>query len=141
MPIMSFLFRILSTVNSEKKLRAPGEEDDIDAKIRELHALKLTDQQMANKIGKSKVTVAQRRKKLGLPSNGKKGRQPGARRSGKPTEEGEYPIIGGTEENPVYGSMRMKVIEEKIVNGHKVKVLPPGYADGAAPMKNVAVRS
>jgi hypothetical protein len=58
-----------------------------------------------------------------------------------PTEEGEYPIIGGTKENPVFGSMRMKVIEEKVVDGHKVKVLPPGYAMGAEPAKNVSVSS
>ena len=58
-----------------------------------------------------------------------------------PVEEGDYPIIAGTQENPVYGSMRMRVIEEKIVDGHKVKVLPPGYAHGAAPPKNVCVRS
>jgi hypothetical protein len=37
--------------------------------------------------------------------------------------------------------MRMKVVEEKIVDGHKVKVLPPGYAHGPAPPKNVSVRS
>jgi hypothetical protein len=37
--------------------------------------------------------------------------------------------------------MRMKVIEEKVVDGHKVKVLPPGYADGAWPAQNVSVRS
>ena len=42
---------------------------------------------------------------------------------------------------PQFGSMRMKVIEEKVVDGHKVKVLPPGYADGASPQKNVTVRS
>jgi hypothetical protein len=77
---------------------------------------------------------------MGLPSNGKKGPPRGPRRSGKSTEEGEYPIIGGTQENPVYGSMRMKVVEEKIVDGHKVKVLPPGYADGVYPQKNVSVR-
>jgi hypothetical protein len=34
----------------------------------------------------------------------------------------------------------MKVIEEKIVDGHKVKVLLPGYAVGAKPTKNVWVR-
>jgi hypothetical protein len=56
-------------------------------------------------------------------------------------DEGEYPILGGTKENPVYGSMRMKVIEEKVVDGHKVKVLPPGYAQGAYPQKNVSVSS
>jgi hypothetical protein len=116
-------------------------EDDIDAQIRKLHALKLTDQQMANRTGRSKATICQRRNRMGLPSNGQKGRPPGALRSGKPTEEGEYPIIGGTQENPVYGSMRMKVIEEKIVDGHKVKVLPPGYAQGAEPAKNVSVSS
>jgi arginine repressor len=124
-----------------RKQREPGEEDDIDAQIRELHALKLTDQQMANKIGRSKGVICQRRNKMGLPSNGKKGPPRGARRSGKATEEGEYPIIGGTDENPVYGSMRMKIIEEKIVDGHKVKVLPPGYAQGAYPQKNVSVQS
>jgi hypothetical protein len=37
--------------------------------------------------------------------------------------------------------MRMKVIEEKIVDGHKVKVLSPGYAHSATPPKNVSVRS
>jgi hypothetical protein len=37
--------------------------------------------------------------------------------------------------------MRMKVVEEKVVDGHKVKVLPPGYAEGVFPAKNVAVRS
>jgi hypothetical protein len=41
---------------------------------------------------------------------------------------------------PQFGSMRRKVVEEKIVNGHKVKVLPTGYADGAWPVKNVAVQ-
>jgi hypothetical protein len=44
-------------------------------------------------------------------------------------------------ENPVFGSMCMKVIEEKVVDGHKVKVLPPGYAMGAEPAKNVSVSS
>jgi len=56
-------------------------------------------------------------------------------------EEGEYPIIGGTEDHPIYGSMGMKVIEEKMVDGHTVKVLPPGYAEGAYPAKHVSVRS
>jgi hypothetical protein len=37
--------------------------------------------------------------------------------------------------------MRMKVVEEKVVDGRKVKVLPPGYAIGAKPTKNVCVRS
>jgi hypothetical protein len=37
--------------------------------------------------------------------------------------------------------MRMKVVEEKIVDGRKVKVLPPGYAMGAEPAKNVSVGS
>ena len=46
--------------------------------------------------------------------------------------------IGG---DPQFGSMRMKVIEEKVVDGHKVKVLPPGYAQGAYPQRNVTVRS
>jgi hypothetical protein len=95
---------------------------------------------MADKIGKSKAIICHRRNKMGLPSNGKKGPPRGPRRSGKSTEEGEYLIIGGTQENPVYGSMRMKVVEEKIVDGHKVKVLPPGYADGVYPQKNVSVR-
>jgi hypothetical protein len=128
------------TSTGAKKRHEPGEEDEIDEKIRELHALKLTDQQMADKIGKSEATICHRRNKMGLPSNGKKGPPRGPRRSGKSTEEGEYPIIGGTQENPVYGSMRMKVVEEKIVDGHKVKVLPPGYADGVYPQKNVSVR-
>jgi hypothetical protein len=35
----------------------------------------------------------------------------------------------------------MKIVEEKIIDGHKVKVLPPGYAQGASPQKNVTVRS
>jgi len=96
---------------------------------------------MAKKIGKAKCTIAQRRNRMGLLTNGKRGRPPGARRSGKAAEEGEYPIIGGTKENPVYGSMRMKVVEEKVVDGHKVKVLPPGYAMGAEPAKNVSVSS
>jgi hypothetical protein len=56
-------------------------------------------------------------------------------------EEGEYPIIGGTEDHPIYGSMRMKVIEEKMMDDHPVKVLPPRYAEGAYPAKNVSVRS
>jgi hypothetical protein len=56
-------------------------------------------------------------------------------------EEGEYPIIGGTEDHPIYGSMRMTVIEEKMVDDHPVKVLPPRYAEGAYPAKNVSVRS
>ena len=38
------------------------------------------------------------------------------------------------------GGWEGKVIEEKVVDGHKVKVLPPGYAQGAYPQKNVAVR-
>jgi len=50
-------------------------------------------------------------------------------------EEGEYPIIGGTEDHPIYGSMRMKVIEEKMVDDHTVKVLPPGYAGGRTQRK------
>ena len=59
-----------------------------------------------------------------------------------PTEEGEYPIIARTPSGaPQFGSMRMKVIEEKVVDGHKIKVLPPGYAQGAYPQKNVSVRS
>jgi hypothetical protein len=123
------------------KRREPEDEDEIDAKIRELHALKLTDKQIAQKIGKSKCGICQRRNRMGLPTNEKKGRLPGVRRSGMAAEEGEYPIIGGTKENPVYGSMRMKVVEEKAVDGHKVRVLPPGYAMGAEPAKNVAVRS
>jgi hypothetical protein len=56
-------------------------------------------------------------------------------------EEGDYSIIGGTEDHPIYGSMRMKVIEEKMVDDHPVKVLPPRYAEGAYPAKNVSVRS
>jgi hypothetical protein len=78
---------------------------------------------------------------MGLPSNGKKGRQPGWRRSGKPAEKGEFPIIGGTEDHPIDGSMRMRVIEEKIVDGHQVKALPPEYAQGVYRAKNVSVRS
>jgi hypothetical protein len=39
------------------------------------------------------------------------------------------------------GSRPFKIIEEKVVDGHKVKVLPPGYAMGAAPAKNVSARS
>ncbi len=35
----------------------------------------------------------------------------------------------------------MQVIEEKVVDGHKVKGLPPGYAQGAYPQKNVSVSS
>jgi hypothetical protein len=35
------------------------------------------------------------------------------------------------------GSRPFKIVEEKIVDGHKVKVLPPGYAAGAYPAKNV----
>jgi hypothetical protein len=35
----------------------------------------------------------------------------------------------------------MKVIEEKVVDGHKVKVLPTGYAQGASPQRNVTLRS
>jgi hypothetical protein len=58
-----------------------------------------------------------------------------------PTEEGDYPVIGYAPNGaPQFGSMRMKVIEEKVVDGHKVKVLPPGYADGVYPQKNVLVR-
>jgi hypothetical protein len=37
--------------------------------------------------------------------------------------------------------MRMKVIEETIVDGRQGKVLPPGYAAGAKPTKHVCVRS
>jgi hypothetical protein len=73
---------------------------------------------------------------------------PPKKRRGRPpkksarAEEGEYPIIGRTiGGDPQFGSMRMKVIEEKVVDGHKVKVLPPGYAQGAYPQKNVTVRS
>jgi hypothetical protein len=59
-----------------------------------------------------------------------------------PTEEGEYPMIGYAPSGaPQFGSMRMKIIEEKVVDGHKVKVLPPGYAQRAYPQKNVAVQS
>jgi len=111
-------------------------------KIRELHARKLTDHQIAQKIGKAKCTVLQRRSRMGLPSNGRRGRPPRARRSGQVTEEGDYPVIGTTGQGrPMLGSMRMKVVEEKIVDGQKVKVLPPGYAMGAYPAKNVSVRS
>jgi hypothetical protein len=64
------------------------------------------------------------------------------RKNSAPTDEGEYPVIGRAPSGaPQFGSMRMKVIEEKIVDGHKVKVLPPGYAQGAYPQKNVTVRS
>jgi hypothetical protein len=35
----------------------------------------------------------------------------------------------------------MKIVEEKVVDGHKVKMLPPGYADGVWPAKNVSVGS
>jgi hypothetical protein len=57
------------------------------------------------------------------------------------TPGGKCLTIWGTEDHPVYGSMRMKVIEEKVVDGHKVRVLPPGYAQGAYPAKNVSARS
>jgi hypothetical protein len=58
------------------------------------------------------------------------------------TREGEYPVIGTTSQGPpMFSSMRMKVVEEKIVDGHTAKVLPPGYAQGAYPAKNVSVRS
>jgi hypothetical protein len=64
------------------------------------------------------------------------------RKNSAQAEEGEYPVIGKTiYGTPMVGSMRMKVVEEKIVDGHKVKVLPPGYAQGAYPAKNVSVRS
>jgi DNA-binding CsgD family transcriptional regulator len=73
---------------------------------------------------------------------------PPKKRRGRPlkkkvsNEEGEYPVIGYAPNGaPQFGSMRMKVIEEKIVDGHKVKVLPPGYAQGAYPQKNVSARS
>ena len=63
------------------------------------------------------------------------------RKNSAPAEEGEYPVIGYAPSGaPQFGSMRMKVVEEKIVDGHKVKVLPPGYAMGAYPQKNVSVR-
>jgi hypothetical protein len=67
---------------------------------------------------------------------------PGLRRSGKAMEEGEYPVIGYAPNGaPQFGSMRMKVIEEKMVDGYKMKVLPAGYAEGAYPSKNASVRS
>jgi hypothetical protein len=73
------------------------------------------------------------------PPKKRRGRPP---KKKAPTEEGEYPVIGYAPSGaPQFGSMRMKVIEEKTVDGHKVKVLPPGYAQGAYPQKNVAVRS
>jgi hypothetical protein len=73
------------------------------------------------------------------PPKKRRGRPP--KKSG-PTEEGDYPVIGYAPNGaPQFGSMRMKVIEEKVVDGHKVKVLPPGYAMGAKPPKNVCVRS
>jgi hypothetical protein len=37
--------------------------------------------------------------------------------------------------------MRRQVIEAKMVGGHKVTVLPPGYAVGAKPAKHVSARS
>jgi len=73
------------------------------------------------------------------PPKKRRGRPP---KKKAPTEEGEYPVIGyALRGAPQFGSMRMKVIEEKTVDGHKVKVLPPGYAQGAYPQKNVAVWS
>jgi hypothetical protein len=67
---------------------------------------------------------------------------PGMRRLGKAMEEGEYPVIGYVPNGaPQFGSMRMKVIEEKMVDGYKVKVLPAGYAEGAYPSRNASVRS
>jgi hypothetical protein len=54
-------------------------------------------------------------------------------------EPGNFDVVWvGTR---VWPAPIMKVVEEKIVDGHKVKVLPPGYAQGAAPPKNVSVRS
>jgi len=35
------------------------------------------------------------------------------------------------------GGWEGKVIEEKVVDGQKVKVLPPGYAQGAYPQKGL----
>ena len=36
----------------------------------------------------------------------------------------------------------MKVVEEKMMGGHQVKALPPGYdAPGAYPETNVSMRS
>ncbi len=58
------------------------------------------------------------------------------RRLGKAMEDGEYPVIGYAPNGAAqFGSMRMKVIEEKMVDGYKVKVLPAGYAEGAYPRK------
>jgi len=72
-------------------------------------------------------------------SNSRRGRP---RKNSAMAEESEYPVIGRAPSGaPQLGSMRMKVIEEKVVDGHTVKVLPPGYADGAWPAKNVSVRS
>jgi hypothetical protein len=102
------------------------DEDKIDGEIRKLHALKLTNQQMAKKIGKSKGFVCRHRNRMGLPTNGKKGRPLGARRSGKPAEEGEFPIIGGTKENPTYGSMRMKVIGKRWSTAIRSRCCRPG---------------
>jgi hypothetical protein len=73
-----------------------------------------------------------------IPAKKRRGRP---RKNSAPVEEGEYPVIGRAPSGaPQFGSMRMKVIEEKMVDGHKVKVLPPGYAQGAYPQKNVSAR-
>jgi hypothetical protein len=77
-----------------------------------------------------------------VPAASPKKRRGRPRKNSAPAEEDEYPVIGYAPSGaPQFGSMRMKVVEEKVVDGHKVKVLPPGYAIGAYPAKNISVRS
>lgn len=92
-------------------------------------------------MGTSQCTRSQCRNTMGLPSNGRKGRQPRWRRSDKPADTGKCPLIGGTEDHPLDRSMRMKGIEDEIVDGHGVHVLPPGSAQGLYPANHVSVRS
>jgi hypothetical protein len=76
------------------------------------------------------------------PASPPKKRRVRSPKKSAPTEEGEYPVIGyAPNGTPQFGSMWMKVVEERVVDGHKVKVLPPGYAMGAKPPKNVSVRT
>jgi hypothetical protein len=89
--------------------------------------------------GRKAVPVEKAAPTTASPPKKRRGRPP---KKSAPAEEGEYPIIGRTiGGEPQFGSMRMKVIEEKVVDGHKVKVLPPGYAQGAYPQRNVTLRS
>jgi len=47
-----------------------------EAKLRELHAAKMSDREIAKELGCSDVTICHHRKVLGLPPVGRKGRRP-----------------------------------------------------------------